>query len=366
MEQRLEDMIERLKELTSIVALSGYEDSMINYVSEKLAPLAAELSIDPLGNVIVQMNRSKDNAPFKVLVFAHMDELGLVVKKVEKNGFLRLERLGGIPEKSLAGTPIIIETENKTWQGVIGAKSHHVTKPDEKYRVLPVNEIYADFGFQSSSEALQAGIDIGTPVAYARQFFNNEALVFSNSLDNRAGCLSLLELADRMKDKEFPCEVYLVFSVQEEFNLRGVLPAIRKIKPDIGITLDISIATDTPDLENEGNVQLGGGPTIGLYTFHGRGTLGGVIPNPKFVKHIKSVASEMSMPLQPAVCMGILTDASFSQLENDGFPIVDLGYPARYSHSPIEAINLKDVDQLTDLLVGILHSLDGTNKFARG
>jgi putative aminopeptidase len=366
MERDLQRLKERLKELTSLVALSGYEDSVIDHVTKQLASSREELIVDSLGNVIVKVNKVTKPNPYRVLVFAHMDELGLVVKKVDENGFLQLERVGGIPEKSLAGSTLVIETEARTWNGIIGTKSHHVTPQGEKYKVLPVEEIYADFGFSSKKEVEKAGIDVGTPVAYARQFFHNDQIVFSNAIDNRVGCLALLELADRLQKEDLPCELYIVFSVQEEFNLRGVIPAIQRVNPDLAITLDITIATDTPDLKQDGDIRLGGGPSIGLYTFHGRGTLGGLIPNPKLVKHIKRIAQDMNIPLQPAVFKGILTDASFSQLENGGFPIIDLGYPTRYTHAPVEVVNLLDVELLIQLLIGIIQTLDGTVDFNRG
>src|SRR5690606_27927357 len=218
----------------------------------------------------------------------------------------------------------------------------------------------------SKAEVRAAGIEIGSPVGYARQFFSNGDMVFSNALDNRVGCLALLELADRIQSVELNCELYLVFSVQEEFNLRGVLPAIRQIDPHLAITLDITIATDTPDLRGDDMIALGAGPSIGMYSFHGRGTLGGQIPNPKLVQYIKTTAKKANINLQPAVFKGILTDASFSQLENNGFPIIDLGYPARYTHAPIEAINLKDVKQLLQLLTQLCKDAGHHLDFSRG
>jgi putative aminopeptidase FrvX len=366
MQKDLLHMKERLQALTSLVATSGYEDPVIEYVVNQLESKVQEIEVDSLGNVVVKVNQTTTSNPYRLLVFAHMDELGLVVKKIEENGFLRLERVGGIPEKSLAGSKLVIQTDEQNWEGIVGTKSHHVTTQAEKYKVLPVEEIYADFGFYSKNEVEKAGIDVGTPVAYARQFFHNGPTVFSNALDNRVGCMALLELADRIQNEELPCELYLVFSVQEEFNLRGVLPAIRKVNPHLAITLDITVATDTPELSREGDIQLGAGPSIGLYSFHGRGTLGGLIPNPKLVKHIKGISKDLNIPLQPAVFKGILTDASFSQLENDGFPIIDIGYPARYTHAPVEAVNLNDVELMIQLLIGILHSTEENLDFSRG
>lgn len=368
-EQYINKIRKKLKELTSLVAISGYEDRVIDFVVEDLLVKHKDIKVDQLGNVTVKIKGTKNpesSEDFRVMIFAHMDELGLVVRKIERNGFLRLERVGGIPEKSLSGTKLIIQTNDSTFEGVIGTKSHHLTTPSEKYKVLPIEEIYADFGFTSHTEVKQAGINVGTIVGYARQFFHNGPIVFGNALDNRVGCLILLELAEQLQAEELSCELYLVFSVQEEFNLRGVLPAIRAIDPHLAITLDITVATDTPDLINECEIILGAGPSIGLYSFHGRGTLGGLIPNPKLVHYIIEIANLNNITLQPAVFKGILTDASFAQLENKGFPIIDLGYPARYTHSPIEVIHLDDIVQLIEVLMKFLKIADGTLNLSRG
>lgn len=354
----------KLQQITSIVGLAGHEDKVINYVTNNIS--AHDVKVDNLGNVTVKMNSIKDEDPLRVMVFAHMDELGLIVKKIEENGFLRMERLGGIPEKSLAGQSLVIDTGDKQWQGIIGTKSHHVTPENEKYSVKRVNEIYADFGFRSKQEVIDAGIKVGTPVAYSRQFFSNDSIVFSNAIDNRVGCLALLELIERLEGQNLPCELYIVFSVQEEFNLRGVLPAVREIKPNIGITIDLTLATDTPDLEGLADIQFGAGPSIGLYTFHGRGTLGGLITNPKLVNHVRLVASENEIPLQEAAFVGMLTDASFAQLENEGIVFVDLGYPARYTHAPVESVDLNDVEMLIQLIEKLIYSFEKDLNFKRG
>lgn len=362
MEQQ--ELMNVLEDLCSIVGVSGYEDGVIRYVKSFAEQRGFKVEIDPLGNVIVQVNKLENSK--RILIFAHMDELGLVITKIEKDGFIRVERLGGIPEKSLAGTEIIIETHRGKFQGVIATKSHHVTPQEEKYVVKKVNETFIDLGFSSKQEVLDAGINVGTPVSYARKFFSNGSRVFSNSLDNRVGCATLLNLLDNINRNILKIELFIVFSVQEEFNLRGVLPAVRAINPDYGVTIDIAIASDTPDLKERDDIKIGNGPCIGYYTFHGRGTLGGVIPNRKYVNFIETVAQNNNIELQPYASMGILTDASFSQLENNGFPIVDLGFPLRYSHAPIESMDLQDSSKLTKLLEYIVQNLNSDTDFSRG
>lgn len=362
----MEKLKKRLKELTTIIGQSGYEDLVIDYIKKEVS--AEQLNVDPLGNVIIQLNKSNKSDSKKLMIFAHMDEVGFVTRKIEENGFIRVERMGGVHEPSMAGQTVVVETNTGPKLGVIGTKAHHYTKSEEKFDVVPPDKVYLDFGFKNKKEAIESGIEVGTPISYKRQFFSNDSVVFSNSLDNRAGCLILLELIDRLQntDSQLENEIYIVFSVQEEFNLRGILPAVRNVDPDIAIALDLIISSDTPDLEGYTDVKLGSGPYINKFSFHGRGTLGGLIPNPKLVDHIISVAQKNDIRLTKSVFMGGLTDASFSQLEMNGIPMVDLAFPARYSHAPIEAIDLNDVMELIDLLEYIIPTLNNKLDLSRG
>lgn len=362
----LTHIAQRLQGLTQVVSPAGYEDAMIRKVQSELPKGLHEVSVDNLGNVIVQVNKLDEPNPFKVMVFAHMDEVGFIIKKIEEDGFIRVERLGGIPEKSMLGQTVIAETPEGRITGIIGTKSHHLTKPEEKFKLPQVQEAYLDFGFRSKSEALEAGVSVGMPVVYARQFFRRQSLAFSNAIDNRAGCLILLELIDRLAGKSLPCEVVIVFSVQEEFNLRGVIPAVRAVNPDVSITLDLVVAADTPDLKGTADIRLGEGPCLNLYSFHGRGTLGGLIPNPKLVSFVKKVADVEDVSLQYSTFMGGLTDASFSQLENAGIPMIDLAFPTRYTHAPMEAVDLNDLTALIKLLEKLVPAFHAGVDLKRG
>jgi putative aminopeptidase len=362
----IEQLANRLQGLTEVVSPSGYEDAMIRKVKSELPTDLHEVRVDNLGNVIVQVNKTDKPHPFKVMVFAHMDEVGFIIKKIEEDGFVRVERLGGIPEKSMPGQSVIVETPNGRITGVIGTKAHHVTKPEDKFKLPQVHEAFLDFGFRTKSEAIEAGVTVGLPVVYARQFFRRHTTAFSNAIDNRAGCLVLLELIDRLVGKAFACEIYIVFSVQEEFNLRGVIPAVRAVNPDVSITLDLVVAADTPDLQGTADIRLGEGPCLNLYSFHGRGTLGGLIPNPKLVSFVKKVAEEQGVTLQLSTFMGGLTDASFSQLENEGIPMIDLAFPTRYTHAPVEAVDLGDLAELTRLLENMIPAFGSGIDLTRG
>lgn len=359
---------QRLQRLTDVPAPSGYEDALIRLICGELPDSVHEVNVDPLGNVIVRIHPSAEPDPYKVLVFAHMDEVGFIVRRIEDNGFVRIERLGGIPEKSMLGQPVLLETAKGRLHGVIGTKSHHWTRPEEKFTVPQVSAAYVDFGFYTGQEAMEAGVEVGLPISYGRRFFCNRNVVFSNSLDNRAGCLVLLELIDRLagKPSPSPSEICIVFSVQEEFNLHGVLPAVREVNPHVAIVLDLAVSADTPDLQGVSDVRLGGGPCLNLYSFHGRGTLAGLIPNPKLSRLIAAVAEAHGIPLQRSTFMGGLTDASFSQFEHRGIPMVDLAFPLRYTHAPLEAVDLEDLHRLIMLVEALLPHLNKQLDLKRG
>lgn len=358
MTERLDNLANTLHELTAIPALAGFEDPMIRRMRSEFDACGSP-SVDPLGNVILKLSDAGSEAAPRVLVFAHMDELGFVVRKVERGGYLRVERLGGVPEKSMSGQRVLVGASDGTWlEGMVGTTSHHVTPQDRKYQVVPVGDAYVDLGFSSPDDVHEAGINVGSPVVYDRTFSRRGDRVLANTIDNRGGCAVLLSLIERMAVEPVAPEVWLVASVQEEYNLRGVLPAARSIAPDLAICLDVAISWDTPELWNESDVSLGAGPTIGTYSFHGRGTLAGVIPNPKLLSHFERVAADESIPLQRHVFFGGLTDASFLQFEDRGIPSVDIGFPCRYTHAPVESCDLRDLDQAALLVHRALSQME--------
>jgi putative aminopeptidase len=294
------------------------------------------------------------------MMIAHMDQLGLIVRKIESNGMIRVERLGGVPEKALPAQQVVLSVGNgKTVPGVIANKSHHATMPEEKYKVLPYPELYVDCGFGNSAEVLAAGINIGTPIVYAPKFVELAGTrIAGTSVDDRAACAIMLELARSLKDDPQRPPLHLVFSVQEEFNLRGAITAAQVLQPDICIQLDLALATDTPDMGSRGDVRLGCGPVMGLYSFHGRGTLNGCIPHPALVQLFERAAAGKNINLQRSVHIGALTETSYVQLVGQGVACIDMAFPTRYTHSALEVCDLADLESLTTLLVAALGSID--------
>lgn len=342
---------QNLTDLMAIPGLSGHEDRVRHAIRDHL-PKGAKTSTDRLGNLIASFPGTGPS----VMLFTHMDQLGFVIRKIEADGFLRLERLGGVPERALPAQEVLICIgEGRDVHGIIANKSHHATTPDEKYHVVRYPDLYVDAGFSSKADAEAAGIRIGIPVVYAPGSFPlSDTRITGPAIDDRAGCTVLLEVARALIDRKDGPPVHLVWSVQEEFNLRGAVVAAQVLQPDIAIQIDLMLATDTPDMADRGDMVLGGGPGISLYSFHGRGTLNGVIPHPVMVTLFEETAKDQAIPLQRSAQSGVLTDLSYVQLVGAGVASIDIGFPMRYSHSAREVCDLGDLEQLTHLILSAL------------
>lgn len=346
-----------LEELMLIPGLAGHEGRVSSAIAGHLDRMGIGSQTDRLGNLIATIEG--DAGLPSVMLIAHMDQLGFVVRRIEADGLIRLERLGGVPERALAAQAVLVCTRGGDHPGVIGNKSHHATGPEEKYRVLPYAELAVDCGFASAAEARAAGVRIGDPVVYLPRVLDLAGgRVAGTAVDDRAGCAVVLALADRLTLRQAGPTVHLVFSVQEEFNLRGVIPAVRLLQPDIALQIDLVLACDTPDMAHRGEVALGGGPAMALYSFHGRGTLNGLIPHPALVRHVEAVADAAGLPIQRSAHTGALTETAYVQLEGEGVACLDLGFPMRYSHSALEVVDVADLEALVDLLDAALAGID--------
>ncbi len=361
------ETLELLKELTAIPALSGREEAMIAAMRRHFSPLADEVRVDRVGNVSATI-RGRQASP-RLLIFAHMDELGLIVRKIEPDGFLRIERAGGVPEKSLLGQWVEIHTDDgRHLPALVGTTSHHVTRPEKKFVVPDRLDMYLDLGCDSRAEVEALGVHVGDAITYRAAFTQLSAdRLAAKSLDNRVGCVMLIQTLAALAQERPAATVHIVASVQEEFNVRGVWPAFQALQPDAAICIDVTVACDTPELHALSDVRLGAGPVITTYQFHGRGTLGGLIPNPKLRRYLEQVASDEGIGVQREVLLGVITDAAFSQLLGEqGVPMAALSVATRYTHAPVEACSLRDIDAAIRLLAAAARRFDARLDLSRG
>lgn len=344
-----------LKDFMLTSAPSGYEKEMAYKLKAYLEEDCEDVHIDRVGNVIARVAGTNPKAP-RAMIFGHMDQLGFIVRRVENDGFIQVDRLGGIPEKVLPGLEVVIRSEDGAWHpGVFGPKAHHATPAEEKYKVDLVTSLFIDVGATSAEQVHAMGIHVGCPVVYKPAF--QEMLgsrVTGTAVDNRGACACLVAIAKQLKKTPPQCDVYLVGTVWEEFNLRGAMMAARTVKPDLAISLDVMLDGSTKDLSTKFEDCMGKGPTVGLYSFHGRGTLNGTLPHEPMFKLAKKTAEEEALHLQRFASLGILTDSAYIQLEGEGVACLELGFPARYTHTPVEVCDVNDIDALATLCAGMM------------
>ena len=359
-------MIDRLRrdlcELMLIPGLSGHEERVAAAIRARLEEVGIASRVDRLGNVVATV--AGDPLKPSVMVFTHMDQLGFFVRKVEVDGLIRVERMGGVSEKAMAAQVVTLCGSLGDVPGIIMNKAHHATGVEEKYQVLTAPEIRIDTGHGSKAAVEAAGISIGTPVVYRGQVVELAGgRVAGTSVDDRAGCAVLLELARLWKGGP---TVHFVWSVQEEFNLRGAVVAAQVLQPDIALQIDLMLACDTPDMADRGEMVLGGGPGISLYSFHGRGTLNGVIPHPALVRLMEEAAAAEGISLQRSAQIGVLTDLSYIQTLAAGVASLDVGFPLRHSHSAVECCDMADLVGLVRLLAAALGRIPAGMRLERG
>ncbi|HKI58487.1 MAG TPA: hypothetical protein VKA00_04600 [Trueperaceae bacterium] len=324
---------------------SGAEDEVIRTFVHDLETLGVHPHVDALGNVIAPLRQAEAGYPSLVLS-AHLDEVGFVVRKIEADGYLRLHRVGGTNDRVIAGQKIRLRTDRGDVIGAVGIKAKHVSSQDELRAAITTDDAYVDILATDREQAEQRGVEVGTLATFEAEAEATSTFVRGKAMDDRAGIAILLAAARTVVEAPPGAGVTILASVQEEFNVRGGTPAMRRIDPDLALCIDIAVATDTPDLTALGDVRLGAGPVITRFT---RANLNGIIPNPKLRRLIQAVAQDARIHTQNGVLQGGLTDGSFMQLEGSGIPTLDLSFPTRYTHTPIETCHIADLESVAEL-----------------
>lgn len=348
----MQHVLDELRSLCAISAVSGREDELIDEVVRRIEPSGAQLHVDRLGNVTATFPGS-ERSVCSILYFAHMDELGLIVKDIDPDGFLRVERIGGVPEKTLPGTFVDVHTLDgrDSKHGFFGCYSHHITPPEKKMVVPPIKDMYIDIGCESKKEVLALGIAVGSMVTYSLTFQRiGKHRLTAKALDNRMGVYILFRMVEYLVQNPPNATIHLCFSVQEEFTIRGCIPVFERLRPDAAVCLDITPAVDTPELRGQSGVALGKGPAILFFNFHGRGTLAGLIPNPKLTAFLEQTAKSLNIACQRDVALGVITDDAFTQTTgSEGVAMAHISVPLRYTHAPVETIDLRDLEHAAQL-----------------
>lgn len=331
-----------LKKLAEAHGVSGYEDEIRAIIEAEIKQYVDEIKTDKLGNLIATKKGKKPS----VMIAAHLDEIGLMVKHIEDEGFIRFATIGGWFDQTLLNQRVILHGSDKnSVHGVIGSKPPHKMKKEEREKVVKSEDMFIDVGARSKEEVEQIGISIGTPVTIDRHFveLKNE-IVTCKAFDNRSGVAIMIEALKRA-NTEF--EVYAVGTVQEEVGLKGARTSAYELTPDVAIAIDVDIAGGHPGIEKKDTtVETEKGPVITVSDAAGRG----LITPPSVLKWLKETASQHNIEYQLSVSEGGTTDATAIHLTRSGVPTGVIGVPTRYIHSPVELLSLKDLDKCAELI----------------
>lgn len=347
----MNDMMEYLEELIRIPGVSGFEDDVRNYIAEKVAGMGLKAIEDNLGNLRVELGGA---GPLVVLV-AHMDELGLIVAKLESDGSLRIRKVGGIDDRTLVGRIVQIKTQRGIVYGVIGLKPPHLmTDPDESKKVVKWQDVRVDVGTRSRKETEKLGIRVLDPMVFKKDItYITPDLICARGVDDRAGCAILLDVLERIKRKSLPIRIAIVWSVQEEIGLRGAKAVAFNLRPDYVFAVDTMTTTDAPMTEETyEKVEVGGGPALRMFDSV-------AIASPKLRKLVEEVAKDAKLPLQYGTGGGSTDGAA---IQETGSLMMPLGIVMRYTHSPTEIGSMRDMDNMVKLIVKIIERISKNHR----
>ncbi len=337
-------MFELLKKLCDAHGISGYEDEVREIVKAEIESYVDEIKVDKLGNLICIKNGSE----FKEMVCAHMDEIGFMVKHIDDKGFIRFTPIGGWFSQIALGQRVILHGSKGKVYGVIGCKPPHVMKDEERRKAIEFRDMFIDVGAESRDDVLAMGIEIGTPITIDRELVKMGNRVTGKALDDRAGLAVMIEALKRTKSD---ATIYAVATVQEEVGLKGARVSAFAIEPNVALALDVCVATDFPGAESTHmDIKLGKGPAITIVDASGRG----LIATKNVVRWLKETAEKNDIPYQLEVAEGGTTDATAIQLTKAGIPSGVVSIPARYIHSPVEVVDMRDMENSANLVAKAL------------
>ncbi len=344
------DRAERLLgELADAPGPSGFEEAVRKIMVRELKPLSDEIRYDGVGSVIA---RAGGSGP-KIMLDAHMDELGGVVRRVTPGGFLSMQMLGGWLDQALPDQRWLIIGSKGPVKAVTGIRDIHVVPADERTKVFPRDSLYLDVGARNAAEVAALGLEPGDPVVPDAPF---EVLASGRYLgkawDDRVGCAVVVEALRRLRASGHPNQLFVAATVQEEVGLRGARTAADLIQPDIGIAIEGGITGDSIGRNpEETQAVLGAGPGIFLYD-------SSTLPNRRFVALVRDVAAAQKIPLQRDLVQGYGDDSAAIQATAGGVPTVNLVVAARYTHAHNGIIDRADFNRMVDLVVALIGRLD--------
>lgn len=340
--------IELLKSVCEIPGAPGFESRVRNLILEELKPLCDEVMVDNMGSVIAIKRGISNPDNKKLMVAAHMDEIGFIVTHIDDNGFIRFHPLGGFDPKTLTAQRVIVHG-TQDMIGVMGSKPIHVMSAEEKNKLPKLTDYFIDMGMDKVE--VMKYIKIGDPITRDRELIEMGECVNCKSIDNRVAVFILLEALKALGD--IPYDLYATFTVQEEVGLRGANVAAHAINPDYGIALDTTIAYDVPGAQaHERITELGKGTAIKIMDAM-------TICDYRMVDFMKKTADSKNISWQPEILTAGGTDtAGLQRMGKNGAIAGAISIPTRHLHQVIEMAHKKDIQNSIDLLIACVEGID--------
>lgn len=340
--------VKLLKAICEAPGAPGFEQPVRAMIIEEIKDHVDEYSIDNMGNLVALKKGTKNPENKKVMVAAHMDEIGFLVSHIDENGFIRFQTLGGFDPKTLTAQRVIIHGKEDVI-GVMGCKPIHVMSPEERNKPSKIEEYFIDCGL--SKQEVEKFIEIGDPITRERELIEMGECVNCKSIDNRVSVYILIEALKMIKDPAY--DFYGVFTVQEEVGIRGANVASHTLNPDFGIALDTTIAYDLPGAQaHEQVTKLGGGTAIKIMDAM-------TICDSRMVRFLKKTAANHNIPWQPEILAAGGTDTSGVQrMGKNGAIAGAISIPTRHLHQVIEMAHKKDIAASVALLIAALEEID--------
>lgn len=335
-------MKELLEQMIKVPGVSGFEDDIRDYIRSKAEAMGLKTDEDNLGDLLVTVG----NGGAHIVFIAHMDELGLIVSKLESDGSLRVRKVGGIDDRTLVGRVVEIKTQKGTVSGVIGLKPPHLmTDREEMKKVLSWEDVRVDVGTRSRKETEKLGIRVLDPMVFKKDItYITPDLICARAVDNRAGCAILLDALEKLKGRKLPVKMTFVWSVQEETGLKGAKVVGFNLRPDYVFAVDTMTTNDAPmSGDTFEKVIIGGGPAMRMFD-------NAAIASPKLRKMLEEVAKANKIPLQYGTGGGSTDGAA---MQDFGSLMMPIGLPMKYTHSPTECASISDMQNASKLVVKI-------------
>lgn len=335
------------EQLSTLIGVSGYENEVSNFIIELIEKenLADKVWIDPLGNVLAIKKGTIGKE--KILLDAHIDEIGFMVSHIEKNGFLRFVLIGGWDTRILLGQSVVIRSSTgEKLHGIIGSKPPHLTKVNERKKLVEISDMYIDIGMSSIDEVINSNVKIGVTGTLFSPFvdFPNN-MVRGKAFDDRTGCNVLIQILRFLKENpSFNDTVLFNFAVQEEIGGRGAIIGAYKLEPTIALAVENTTAGDVPGIRDAENpVSIGKGPAITIADKS-------IISSPKIIERIVKNAELENISYQFKKPMYAGTDAGKIHISREGVPSSVVSVPCRYIHSPTSLLKLDDLLETIHLI----------------